>query len=75
LRTGRNIPYEMALPRAAKKNPVSVMDSVDALDLLDESLKLLRDGKPAEPAFLDRVREQRLRHRRALRSIIGHESL
>lgn len=52
-----------------------VMDSVEALDLMEESFKLLRDRKPAEPAFLDRMREQRLRHGRALRMIIGQESL
>lgn len=57
------------------KNPVQVMDSVEALDLIDRSLKMLRDGKPADPFFLDRLREQRLRHRRALRTIIGQESL
>lgn len=65
----------MGTPRPTKKNPVAVMDSVDALDLIDASLKMLRDGKPADPAFLDRLREQRLRHRRALRTVIGHESL
>lgn len=62
------------------KNPVPVMESIDALDLIDQSLKLLRDGKAADPmfhlpAFLDRLREQRLRHRRALRHVIGSESL
>ncbi len=57
------------------KSTVCVMDSVEALDLMDQSLKLLRDKKAAEPSFLDRLREQRHCHRRALRSIIGQESL
>ncbi len=57
------------------RNPVKVMDSVDALDLIHNSLKLLRDEVPASPAFLDRLREQRLRHKRALCSVIGAEPL
>lgn len=51
------------------------MDSVEALDLIAESLTLLRTEKPAHPAFLDRLREQRLRHMRALRKVIGEESV
>ena len=80
------------------KNPVKIMDSVEALDLIDMALKLLREGRltfkfivrngepvfelfregkwtPVDPSFLDRLREQRLAHRRALRGIIGQESL
>lgn len=57
------------------RNPVPVMDSVEALDLIAESLTLLRTEKPAHPAFLDRLREQRLRHMRALRKVIGEESV
>ena len=54
-----------------QKNPVHFMDSVEALDLIAEALRLLRLGLEAPPEFLDRLREQRLRHQRALRSIIG----
>lgn len=57
------------------RNPVRTADSIEALDLIDLSFKLLRDNKPADAAFLDRMREQRLRHRRALRHIIGLEPL
>jgi hypothetical protein len=49
------------------------MDSVDALDLLAEALRLLRLKLEASPEFLDKLREQILRHRRALRTIIGLE--
>lgn len=56
-----------------KRNPVPFMDSVDALDLLTEALRLLRLKLEAPPDFLDRLREQRLRHKRALRFIIGLE--
>lgn len=58
-----------------KTNKVAVMDSVEALDLISESLRLLRLKKEAPPAFLDRLREQVLRHRRALRNVIGNESV
>ena len=60
---------------ARPRNPVGLMDSVEALDLIVQSLKLLRDDKPADPGFLDRLREQKLRHRRALKRIIGTESI
>jgi hypothetical protein len=51
------------------------MDSVDALDLLAEALRLLRLKLEASPEFLDKLREQILRHRRALRNIIGLEAV
>jgi hypothetical protein len=58
-----------------KRNPTHFMDSVDALDLLTEALRLLRLKKEASLEFLDKLREQILRHRRALRNVIGAESL
>ena len=58
-----------------KRNPVQFMDSVDALDLLAEALRLLRLKREALPEFLDKLREQILRHRRALRNVIGTESV
>lgn len=58
-----------------KRNPVVFMDSVDALDLLVESLRLLRLKLEAPPDFLDRLREQILRHQRSLRNIIGMEAV
>lgn len=57
------------------RNPVAMMDSVDVLDLIAECLRLLRLKKQATLAFLDRLREQRLRHERALRRIIGTETV
>jgi hypothetical protein len=57
------------------RNPVAMMDSVDALDLLSECFKLLRLKIPAPPDLIDKLREQTLRHRRALRHIIGTESV
>ena len=56
-----------------QRSPVAVMDSVDALDIIHTAYKLLRDNLPADRPFLDRMREQRYRHRRALRFIIGEE--
>lgn len=58
-----------------RRNPVDRMDSVDALDLISEALRLLRLKLEAGPAFLDRLREQILRHRRALRHVIGVEAV
>ncbi len=58
-----------------KRNPVHFMDSVEASDLIAEALRLLRTKKAASLEFLDRLREQLLRHRRALRNIIGTESV
>lgn len=58
-----------------KRNPVHFMDSADALDLIAECLRLLRLDKPASLEFLDRLREQILRHKRALRNIIGTEKI
>lgn len=55
------------------RSPVHLMDSVEALDIISTAFRLLRDNKPADLSFLDRMREQRLRHRRALRKIIGGE--
>jgi hypothetical protein len=57
------------------RNPVDVMDSVDALDLLSRALKAIRDRLAPDPSFLDLLREQIYRHRRALRRVIGAESL
>jgi len=56
-----------------KRNPVLWSNSVDALDLMTEALKLLLRIGP--PAFLDRLREQILLHRRQLRHIIGSEEV
>jgi hypothetical protein len=58
-----------------QRNPVGVMDSVDALSLLKQCemvLRLLwRQNKPL--ALLEKLREQQLRHARALRHVIGTE--
>jgi hypothetical protein len=40
-----------------------------------KALRFLRLRIPAPPAFLDRLREQRLRHQRALRHTIGEEAV
>lgn len=58
-----------------KRNPVHFMDSVEASDLIAEALRLLRAKREASFEFMDRLREQLLRHRRALRNIIGLESI
>lgn len=63
------------LRKTKKRNPVHFMDSVDALDLLQHGLLLLRTERKASLEFLDQVREQIQRHRIALRNTIGHESL
>lgn len=63
------------IKRLKPRNPVPMMDSVDALDLLAEAFRLLRLRRPADPDFIDRLREQKLRHRRCLRNIIGVESV
>jgi hypothetical protein len=51
------------------------MDSVDALDLLYLARTLLRTKKEASLDFLAKMKEQILRHRFALRHIIGPEKL
>lgn len=55
------------------RNPVALADSIDALDLISYCLRFLRLQLPAPPAFLERLREQRLRHIRALRFTISEE--
>jgi hypothetical protein len=55
-----------------KRNPVKLMDSVDALDLLARVLPLLRKTR-AEPELIRAVREQKLRHQRALVPVIGDD--
>ena len=59
--------------RTRIRNPVRVMDSVDALDLLVRCLTMLHES--AEPPFLSSLREQIYRHQRALRHVIGDESV
>ncbi len=51
------------------------MNSVDALDLMSESLKLGRLKKEFPLPLLARLREQIQCHRRGLRNLIGWESL
>lgn len=54
------------------RNPVDVMNSVDALDLLTRArrfLKLSDNGRLA--AFLARMQEQIERHKFALRNVIS----
>ena len=61
------------MKKRRSNNPVLTMDSVDALDLISESLRLLRGV--AHPAFVARLREQKQRHARALKRVIGTEDL
>ncbi len=58
-----------------RRNPIHHMDSVEALDLLVECKRLFLAKKEASLELLDRLREQILRHRRALRNIIGTEAV
>lgn len=65
----------IAEQKVKPRNPVGVMNSVQALDLMHESLRHMRDNKPASPALLAAIRGQIQEHRHALRNIIGNESL
>lgn len=57
------------------RNPVNVMDSVHALDLLKRAYKWIRDAGEGDSAFLKEMKEQFRRHARALRKVIGSESV
>lgn len=57
-----------------KRNPVKTADSINVLDLLCRLLPILR-GIAASPVLIAEVREQKLRHHRALVSIIGDEPI
>lgn len=54
-------------------NPVGVMDSVDALDLLTRTLAVLRRQRVRDEDLIRDVVEQKLRHQRALVAFIGDE--
>lgn len=58
-----------------KRNPVNVYDSIEALDLIAQCFELLRKKKEAALDLIDRLREQKLRHARALRHVIGTEAV
>lgn len=56
------------------KNPVATADSIDALDLLSRVLPVLHQaGAPL--SLIAEIKEQKLRHQRALVSIIGDEPI
>ena len=57
----------------AMKNPVAVMDSVEALDLMIASQRALKTELP--PCIIARLDEQIIRHRRALLPVIWEEDL
>lgn len=50
-------------------------DSIEALDLIAQCFELLRKKKEAALDLIDRLREQKLRHARALRHVIGTEAV
>lgn len=57
------------------RNPVAVMDSVDALDLIGQCIALIRRMRAKPIELFAKLKEQQLRHKRALRTIIGTEAI
>jgi hypothetical protein len=51
------------------------MSSVDAMDMMKQCLVFFRTKKEPLPEFIAKLKEQIEQHRRALRHVIGWESI